>query len=262
MVQMIKKIQVNIPFTMLYDTYLPLIIQYGINPEIGLDAIALDRFSIAEYEDVAQEIHKRGLSITLHGPFMDLSPGSPDPKVRELTRYRFQQLSRLIPIFLPKTVVCHTCYDHKRYGFLKEQWLEYSMELWTWLSESLRKEGAILMLENVYERNPNEFLELFKSLMDRGVGFCLDVGHQTAFSHVDLAEWLDILGEYIYQLHLHDNHGFQDEHLPLGKGKVDFPILFQYLKDKRIQPSIMTIEPHREEDLWPSLEYLEGLWPW
>ena len=119
MYRIIKRIQVNIPFTMLYDTYLPLIIQYGINPEIGLDAIALDRFSISDYEHVARKIHKQGLSITLHGPFMDLCPGSPDPKIRELTRHRFQQVSRLIPIFSPRSVVCHTCYDNKRYGFLK-----------------------------------------------------------------------------------------------------------------------------------------------
>ena len=262
MYRIMKRIQVNIPFTMLYDTYLPLIIQYGINPEIGLDAIALDRFSISDYEDVVQELHKQGLSITLHGPFMDLCPGSPDPKIRELTRYRFQQMSQLIPIFLPKTVVCHTCYDNKRYGFLKKPWIQYSMELWSWFAENIRKEGAVLTLENVYEHNPHEFLELFKGLMGQGVGFCLDVGHQAVFSHVNLASWLDILGEYITQLHLHDNHGIQDEHLPLGKGKIDFPMLFRYLKDKQIEPSIITIEPHREEDLWPSLEYLENIWPW
>jgi len=262
MYQIIKKIQVNIPFTMLYDTYLPLIIQYDINPEIGLDAIALDRFSITEYKDVAQEIHKQGLSITLHGPFMDLSPGSLDPKIRGLTRYRFQQVSQLIPIFLPKTVVCHTCYDNKRYGFLKEQWRQYSVELWSWFAESIRKEGAILMLENVYEHNPYEFLELFKDLIGQGVGICFDVGHQAVFSHVNLDSWLGILGEYIAQLHLHDNHGIRDEHLPLGKGEIDFPMLFKYLKDKQIEPSIITIEPHREEDLWPSLEYLASIWPW
>ena len=262
MVQIIKKIQVNIPFTMLYETYLPLIIQYGINPEIGLDAMALDRFSISDFENVVQEIHKQGLSITIHGPFMDLSPGSPDTKIRELTRYRFQQVSRLIPVFLPKTVVCHTCYDNKRYGFLKEQWLKYSMELWAWFAESIRKEGSVLVLENVYENNPHEFLELYQDLMNQGVGFCFDVGHQAAFSHVSFASWLDNLGEFMAQLHLHDNHGIQDEHLPLGKGKIDFPMLFKYLKEKGLEPSIITLEPHREEDLWPSLEYLERIWPW
>jgi hypothetical protein len=25
---------------------------------------------------------------------------------------------------------------------------------------------------------------------------------------------------------------------------------------------MITLEPHREEDLWPSLEYLAKLWPW
>ena len=41
----IEKIQINIPFTMLYESYLATFMEYGLNPEIGLDAAALDRFS-------------------------------------------------------------------------------------------------------------------------------------------------------------------------------------------------------------------------
>jgi hypothetical protein len=39
-------------------------------------------------------------------------------------------------------------------------------------------------------------------------------------------------------------------------------LLFEYLKGRKADPPIVTIEPHREEDLWPSLEYLEKFWPW
>ncbi|MEJ2169223.1 MAG: hypothetical protein P8X90_27250 [Desulfobacterales bacterium] len=45
----IPKVQVNIPFSMLADTYLDVFITNGLNPEIGLDAAALDRFT---YEDL------------------------------------------------------------------------------------------------------------------------------------------------------------------------------------------------------------------
>jgi sugar phosphate isomerase/epimerase len=83
-----------------------------------------------------------------------------------------------------------------------------------------------------------------------------------AFSLEDLSVWLQSLGKHIEQLHLHDNLGTQDDHLALGEGQIDFRLLLKHVKGKKSDPPIITIEPHREEDLWPSLEYLEGIWPW
>lgn len=257
-----QKIQVNIPFTMLHESYLSRFIEDGINPEIGLDAAALDGFSRSDFEDIAKQIHKRGLTITLHSPYIDLSPGSPDPQVRKLTRHRFQQLAELIPVFRPKTVVCHTGYDHKRYWGLKDTWIQNAQELWTWFAATVRKDGAQMMLENVYESDANEFLEIYEGLRDQGIGFCLDTGHQAVFSRAKLSSWLEVLGEQIDQVHLHDNLGTQDDHLAIGKGEIDFRMLFEYLKHTKTQPPIITLEPHREEDLWPSLEYLHSIWPW
>ena len=258
----LEKIQVNIPFTMLYESYLSRVIRSGINPEIGFDAIALERFSFSDFAGIAKQIQESGLSVTMHAPFIDLSPGSPDPDIRALTRHRFEQILEIASLFKPKTIVCHTGYDDKVYWSLKDAWIQHSIELWSWFSEKVGKEGSALMLENVYERDPYEFLELFKEIRDRGVGFCLDTGHQEAFSSEGLSKWLEILGQYIDQVHLHDNHGIRDEHLALGKGRVDFQMLFRYLKDTKTEQPIITIEPHREEDFLPSLEYLESIWPW
>ncbi len=262
MSQVLRKIQVNIPFAMLYESYLPQFLEYGLNPEIGLDADALDRFSLKDFEDVAIQIRKRGLSTTLHAPYLDLSPGSLDSAVRALTKRRFHQVLELVPIFKPQTVVCHTGYDHKRYWGSKDAWIEKSQALWIWLSEEIKKEESLLMLENVYEQSPQEFLDVYEGLRGQHVGFCLDTGHMAAFSIVDLPTWLQSLGEHIKQLHLHDNLGKQDDHLALGKGQIDFRLLFKYLQGRKSDPPIITIEPHREEDLWPSLEYLERFWPW
>ena len=71
-----RKVQVNIPFKMLYDTYLGRFLEYELNPEIGIDAAALDRFSRVEFSDMARQLLRRGLTVTIHGPFFDLSPGS------------------------------------------------------------------------------------------------------------------------------------------------------------------------------------------
>ncbi|MGD8262009.1 MAG: sugar phosphate isomerase/epimerase family protein [Desulfobacterales bacterium] len=259
---LLKNIQINMPFSMLFDTYLDKFVQHGLNPEIGIDAATLERFSNAEFLDVAETLHNHGLITTLHGPYIDLSAGSTDPAVRALTRRRFEQVLDLIPVFKPKSVVYHAGYDAKRYGYFRDVWVENCLEIWTWLANLISEKGSQLMLENVYEKQPEDMLIIFEKLQRHRVGFCLDTGHLTAFGNSDLASWLTCLGSYLGQLHLHDNHGKNDEHLAMGNGTIDFDVLFDYLKNEVHPQPIITIEPHTESDLWQSLAYLAKRWPW
>jgi sugar phosphate isomerase/epimerase len=258
----IQKVQINIPFTLLHETYLEAFLDNSLNPEIGLDAAALDRFSMADFRAVAKEFRERSRTVTLHGPFMDLSAGSPDPAVRRITRQRLDQLLELVPLFNPLSVVCHAGYDAKRYGYFKEAWSRHSLELWSWTAQRVAENGGRLMLENVFEDGPEDIRFLFEKLKNHGVGFCLDTGHTCAFGKSELAVWLNALGPRLGQVHLHDNFGNEDEHLAMGQGTIDFSILFKYLKENKKTPLIVTLEPHEEEDLWPSLEYLAKIWPW
>jgi sugar phosphate isomerase/epimerase len=255
-------VQIHVPFAMLFESHLELFLQNRINPEIALSADALERFSLTDFRNVAAQLHEHGLSVTLHAPFMDLSPGSPDPAVRALTRHRFEQMLELVPIFKPKTVVCHAGYDRKRYWPMRDAWIENSLEVWSWFGAGILNAGGRLMLENVYEHSPEDIRMLFEKLENQSVGFCLDTGHQAVFSTTSLEVWIESLHPYLGQLHLHDNQGSQDDHLALGQGKIDFQPIFNHLKNRRNEPPVITLEPHRESDLWLSIEYLESIRPW
>ena len=259
---LLRQVQVNIPFKMLYETYLDRFLGYELNPEVGIDAGALERFDFSDFQRIAEKLQAHHLSITLHGPFIDLSAGSTDPAIKAVTRSRFEQLLKLVPVFRPRAVVCHAGYDWKRYGYAREEWIESSLDTWSWLAGSLVEQGSRLMLENVYEKEPQDIGIILEGLKNQNVGFCLDAGHLFAFGNGELEPWLEGLGSYIGQLHLHDNHGSNDEHLPLGQGNIDFKHLFAYLISNDLPRPIITLEPHREEDLWPSLDYLATVWPW
>lgn len=256
------KVQINIPFTMLCESYLDRFIKYKLNPEIGFDAEALDRYSVSDVVPVANELSAHGLVITLHAPFMDLSPGSPDPQVRAITRRRFEQTLRFIRVLKPISFVCHAGYDELRYGYMRDLWIENSLEMWSWLGRRVRDEGSVLMLENVFEHAPEIMKALFDNLGKEEAGFCLDTGHHAAFAHTPLETWVTSLESRIGQLHLNDNNGKKDEHLAIGEGIIDFQGFLEQIKAVRREPPIITLEPHREEDLWPSFEYLEKVWPW
>jgi len=260
--EILSKIYVNVPFAMLSRTYLARFIGMRMNPEIGIDAAALLQYRIEDYHRVAGELHEEGLHVNLHAPFMDLSPGSPDPSVLALTRERFDRVRVLAAIFGAKRVIFHAGYDRRRYGFMRQSWVEKALETWSTLARAFRKTGTIMLLENVYEHSPEDLVELFKALQNEGVGFCLDTGHQAAFSGASLDRWVHVLGPYLRQLHLHDNRGEEDEHLALGEGNIDFESLLKTLKATIANPPVLTLEPHKENDLWPSIEYLERNWPW
>ncbi len=260
--KLLHQVQINIPFTMLYDTYLDRFLEYRLNPEIGIDAEALERFDLSDYQRIAGILHDHRLVITLHGPFIDLAAGSTDPAVKAVSRSRFEQLLELVPIFRPTAVVCHAGYDWKRYSYFRDEWMKNSQETWSWMADSLLAQGSRLMLENVYETDSRDLGDILQFLKSRNVGFCLDAGHLIAYGQGDLKQWLEDLGPFIGQLHLHDNRGGDDEHLALGKGMIDFRLLFGYLISRNLPRPIITLEPHEEAALWPSLDYLASMWPW
>lgn len=259
---LLDQIFVNVPFAMLHETYLAKFLREHINPEIGLDAVCLDCYRRSDFVAIANQLRAHGLSSTLHAPFIDLSPGSPDPAICQITRVRFEQVLRLLPIFKPRTVVCHAGYDRRRYYSFKQEWIERSAQVWSWLGSRVNDEGSRLVLENVYEDGPEDLRLLFNQLEGPGVGFCLDTGHQHAFSTTDLEQWVTVLARYLAQVHLHDNSGDWDDHAALGTGTINFSLLFQRLKEIRNTHPVITLEPHREEDLRPTVMALHKLWPW
>lgn len=258
---MIQNLQVNIPFRMLWETYLDRFLEYGLNPEIGLDADALDNFSVYDFEKTAARFKEAKRRVTFHGPFIDLSPGSSDPAVRRVTKDRLSQVLELVSLFEPVTVVCHAGYDKNRYDFFREKWVEKSLDIWSWFGRELHRRGSALMLENVYESGPEEIRTLFEHLEKENVAFCLDPGHTAVFGHAPLESWINALGRYIGQIHLHDNNFTKDEHLALGTGRIDFQPVFDFLTSVPDKRTVITLEPHEEAALWPSIDYLEKAIP-
>ena len=110
-------------------------------------------------------------------------------------------------------------------------------------------------------RDQELFLDLLELIQAPNAKVCLDVGHLSAFGGGNFPLWLKTLGPVIGQLHLHDNHGADDDHLALGAGNIPLKDILHYLAAQG-PPPIITLEPHQEGSLRPSLEYLARIWPW
>jgi sugar phosphate isomerase/epimerase len=93
-----------------------------------------------------------------------------------------------------------------------------------------------LMLENVPAENGTQLgsIEYFSHVMKAVpvLRFHLDVGHAFIENRMKgVKDYINAFGDRLAHVHMHDNHGKQDEHLPLGMGKIDFRKVVRFLKE-------------------------------
>ncbi len=246
---------INAPFNLLYDRLNDLHEKH-LMPEIYFDGNTLDTRVLKEYKAVAKSMKAHHVACTFHAPFEDIRPASFDNRIREISEHRLLKTCQLAELFQPETVVCHTGYWKWVHHEKLDEWIARSIESWGKICDAARNSGTRILLENVFDDAPDVLARLIEGIGPERVGICLDIGHLTIFTQCPLGEWLETLGPYIEELHLHDNHGIFDDHLVMGRGSIDFDPLFQYIKDHEIQP-IYTLEQHREEDIEPNLRALQ-----
>ncbi len=251
--EQVERYFVNIPYPILCDR-IDEIVARGLPPEIVLDASTLDIPDPEKARRSAQKLRKAGLENTIHGPFKDLSPGGVDPKIQAVTRERFLQTIELAEIFKPRCVVFHSGYDPWRFQGYEHLWLKNSVETWKPLVERAEGIDTILAVENVFEKEPTTLLSLLEHIQSPRFRHCFDVGHLNVFADTPMEEWIETMAPYIAEIHLHDNDSSTDDHLPLGKGSIDFPLLSRLIRRYMKTRPIHSLEPSREEDLEASIQ--------
>jgi sugar phosphate isomerase/epimerase len=97
------------------------------------------------------------------------------------------------------------------------------------MSDRAAKMGMQIMVENT----PGAYssFEGLKSIFDRvpGLGFHLDVGHAFVRRR-RLNQLLSAFKDRLTHVHLSDNRGREDDHLPLGAGNIDWEQVIKALK--------------------------------
>jgi len=243
---------VHVPFHRI-EEYLRFIKDNRINLELYFSSRSLDIF---HYSDIAElkELLGYNPSFTIHAPFMDLSPGAVDSKIREVTLERFSHIIDIAEVLMPKSIVFHSGYEKWKYALKIDIWLEKSLNTWKFLLKRTADIGLKIAIENIFEDEPTNLRMLMEAMSSEHFGICFDTGHFNLFSKTSLDEWLRQLKPYIIELHLHDNNKNSDDHLAIGDGTFDFDTLFSSLKDKDL---IYTVEGHTPEDVLKSIKRLK-----
>ena len=101
---------------------------------------------------------------------------------------------------------------------------------------------------------PHEILQVIESVNEDNLKFCFDIGHGTLSANLysfDVLEFVTKLLPYLHHMHIHDNQGisevvdkkFGDQHLPLGKGKVQYARIFQAIIKTKVKNTVLELRP-------------------
>ncbi|MCU4138573.1 MAG: Sugar phosphate isomerase/epimerase [Thermodesulfobacteria bacterium] len=245
---------VSIPWELLINKYLPLVLENKINVEIALNAKALDNYSYLNFKDIAKKLKDSGIKTTIHLPFMDLSLGAFDPWIKEASLRRiFFAMERAV-VFEPLNLVLHSGYHMDYHREVKEEWRENFIESMDKILNLAEELNLTISLENVFEPDPEFVKPIFETFENR-LFWCFDPAHARVFSEKEEMKWLNTLYFYIKEIHCHDNLGKHDDHLAIGKGVIKFKEIFDFFKEKNLRPLLVS-EAHNEEDTYINVEIL------
>jgi sugar phosphate isomerase/epimerase len=249
------RVQVHIPYITLLES-LEEVAADGINPEVFISGDVLEEAFTDDLSLISDTLGEGGLRITMHGPYMGLNPGSADEKKREHTVEVYGMALEAASFLGPVNMVLHAGYDERRFNGDVDLWLYQSLKTWPDVVSEAERLGITIVAENIFEKDPATLKLLVREIDSPNFRLCIDSGHLNLFSEVGPEVWFGEIGEFVAEVHLHDNGGKVDEHLPIGEGTIDFDDFFSNLKKYADNP-VYTIEPHGEDGVRRGLEAIK-----
>jgi sugar phosphate isomerase/epimerase len=181
---------------------------------------------------VRELMRTTGIGTTVHLSYVDLNLTSLMPRARQAAIERTLAGLEYAAAVDASCGVLHAgrhYMHHPVADALAEKALAASLE-------ALRDAPVPLALENIaldaddYVQTPHEL----RAWGERAhIGFCFDFGH----AHIQgrreggdaVGAYLRTLGDRVLHLHVHNNHGLRDEHLPTDQGSLDYRPYAHYL---------------------------------
>jgi sugar phosphate isomerase/epimerase len=199
----------------------------------GFDFVDLflepDQAAVEVIDPASVREHVESLRLGVVGHLAWYLPiGSPLPQLRKAAVSTAEEYLRAFREISVRDVTVHA---HWPPGFFSEE------EGVGWQVESLRqlvRIGAEMGIRMMYEPidTPRDSAHNVRCVLDRVPGLLchLDIGHCNLFGR-DPADMIRRFAPRLNHLHVHDNNGVWDQHLPPGTGRIEWPEVFAALKE-------------------------------
>lgn len=151
---------------------------------------------------------------SVHGPFLDLAPASPDPRIAAVTELRYRQAIAAAGRLNADHLILHgQLFPHlirlSGGGLVRRQ-----VPWWGPLLDLAEATGVTVVLENVFDEDPEPLCSLVEAVDRPALGLCLDVGHALAAGGAPPAAWIRRAGARLSYIHLHGTRTIGGPHEP------------------------------------------------
>ena len=224
--------------------------RYGVGLELAHFCAALDLEGEERPAREAATVNSMAgvCRFVFHAPFCELTPCAVDPLIGQVSRRRYEQAFELAWTHGVKRMVVHSGFVPNVY--YPSWYLQRSPAFWQGFLAD-KPADFELLLENVLDGDPCLLPQTAAAVDDPRLGLCLDIGHAAVYSDRSPQEWTAAFLPWLRHVHLHDNDGKTDLHLPLGQGRLELRPWLEALEQAR---PTYTIE---NMDAAPSLRWLE-----
>jgi sugar phosphate isomerase/epimerase len=206
-------------------------------------------------DDIKQYSPSYEIEFTVHAPFNDLNIASLNPKLRQIAINYLKETIKISADLGINMVTIHPGHQSPSGVYALNKVLSTNVKSIHEIAQFASDLNIKLALENMPIKHwtlGNTAKEILEMIYDTKLGICFDVGH--AYLQSEVEQFLEHIDK-IYNVHLHDNFGRRDEHLVLGKGKIDFPNILEKLKNN--YSGNLIIESNNLEEGIRSKAYLD-----
>lgn len=156
----------------------------------------------------------------MHGPFLDLRPASPDGDIARLSREKYIQALDIASRLKLDYIVFHSQINpYHMEEYIRQLNARQNGAAWKEIMARTKDYKGLVVIENVFEKEPEILRELLDQIGLENVKVNLDIGH-ARLGDVDLETWLRTLGDYIVYSHIHTNDGEYDRHEAISREEV------------------------------------------
>ncbi|MEA2053203.1 MAG: sugar phosphate isomerase/epimerase [Euryarchaeota archaeon] len=241
--------------------------------ELGFDDVTLLDRNLEINQAMLLAIDSFDVTFSLHAPTSDAREPNLRVDLGRMLRHNFRVMERVFEIASlldVRHVVIHggdivTENGTNFAGIAYRKAFMNTVRNFKTLASLARDYSVVLYLENLDDNRvgslPVELLALLHAV-NEDISVTLDTGHAFIIAErygIPLSDFFDMLNPVIKHVHLHDNDGISDLHLPLGEGKIDVGRVLLDIWDA--QPENVVLEINRfvdSENVKESIKAVKG----
>jgi len=202
--------------------------------ELTVDAPEATAEKLSSQKDaILERISKYNLELMFHLPTF-VQTAHLSENIRNASQNEVLKAIELAKEFGVKKATIHPCYATELGHQVKDKVRELGLEYLEKAYKKAEELGINLCIENMIPNTgiyiePDEFKEIFEKF--KNMKFMLDIGHANIKTEKNRSfKFIEMFGNRLAHIHVSDNSGKEDEHLPIGCGKIDFEDVMKTLK--------------------------------